>query len=158
LSADKKILIVTEGSSDSFIIKHSINSLYPDIADFFEFVDMEKNYPFTGVGNLYNFFLGLVRIKVQNKVIIIFDNDVAGNEKYNLASKIRKPENITVIKLPYDQDFEKVETIGPSGNSIENINGRAVAIECFLDFISVNRVPTIRWTSYSKREKNIKEN
>jgi len=50
-----KILIVTEGSSDTFIIERSLNCLYPDIADFFYFVDMEENYPFTGTGNLYKF-------------------------------------------------------------------------------------------------------
>jgi len=50
LSDTSKILVVTEGSSDSFIIKRSINALYPDISDFFYFVDMEENYPFTGTG------------------------------------------------------------------------------------------------------------
>ena len=36
---------------------------------------------------------------------------------------------------------------------MENINGRAVAIECFLDFGSVQKSPCVRWTSYNKNER-----
>ncbi|MBC1557367.1 hypothetical protein HB911_01480 [Listeria booriae] len=151
LPAEDKILIVTEGSSDSFIIERTIKELYPDIADFFEFVDMEENYPFTGVGNLYNFFLGLVRIKVQNQVIILFDNDIAGIEKHSLALAIDTPSNFLVCKLPYDTELEHIQTCGPSGKNNENINDKAVAIECFLDFKSVSDIPCIRWTTYSKK-------
>lgn len=35
-----KFLVVTEGSSDAKIIKHTLNLLRPDIADFFYFIDM----------------------------------------------------------------------------------------------------------------------
>ena len=38
-----KILVVTEGSSDSFIIERAMASLCPDIADFFHFVDMKEH-------------------------------------------------------------------------------------------------------------------
>jgi len=151
LSNKDKILIVTEGSSDSFIIKRSIDDLYPDISDFFEFVDMEENYPFTGVGNLFKFLKGLISIGVQNNIIFIFDNDIAGNEIYSLALGNEKPNNIVVIKLPYCTEFENFETIGPSGLHIVNINDKAVAIECFLDFTSVGSKPLVRWTSYSKK-------
>jgi hypothetical protein len=43
-----EILIVTEGSSDTNILKKGLDMLYPDIADFFCFVDMKENYPFAG--------------------------------------------------------------------------------------------------------------
>ena len=50
-------------------------------------------------------------------------------------------------------EFEHFDTIGPQGNSCEDINGTAVAIECFLDFASVDFPPVIRWTSYSEKLK-----
>lgn len=59
LEENDKFLIVTEGSSDSLIIKKSLELLKPDILDFFTFIDMEENYPFTGTGNLYRFICDL---------------------------------------------------------------------------------------------------
>lgn len=148
-----KILIVTEGKSDSFIIQKTINNLYPDISDFFEFIDMKENYPFTGTGNLSNFCLGLSKINIQNNVIILFDNDTSGLELYNKVKDIVKPNNLYVCHLPEYEGFNEINTIGPSGKVKCNINGKAVAIECFLDFSSIDSVPIIRWNNYNKNMK-----
>lgn len=145
-----KILIVTEGKSDSFIIRKSINELFPNIKDFFEFIDMKENYPFTGVGNLVNFSMGLSKINIQNKVIVIFDNDTSGIETYNRVKDIKKPQNLIICHLPNCKEFNKFSCVGPSGIKKININGKAVAIECFLDFNSIADAPLVRWNSYNK--------
>ena len=119
---------------------------------FFNFIDMQDNYPFTGTGNLYNFCCGLMKIGVLNQIIVIFDNDTAGNEKYEKLLQLPQMRNMLVTKLPYVSEFESVETIGPQGTSIENINGSAVAIECFLDFSTYHISPTIRWTNYVEKQ------
>lgn len=150
LPPEKRILIVTEGTSDSYIIKHTIDELYPDISDFFDFIDMNENYPFTGTGSLYNFCVGLCRINIQNNIIVIFDNDTAGLEKYNQSQLLVKPKSFLITKLPDCEEFKNFNTIGPQGKSLEDINGRAVAIECFLDFDSIGKIPYVRWTSYNK--------
>lgn len=152
LDAQNRVLIVTEGSSDSFVLRKAIDQLYPDIADFFDFVDMDKNYPFTGTGSLYNFCMGLCRINIRNNMIIIFDNDTTGLEKYHKSLMLNKPESLIITKLPDHQDFTEILTVGPQGESIEDINGRAVAIECFLDFNSRQEKPCIRWTSYNSSQ------
>lgn len=153
LPESKKILIVTEGSTDSRILQKAIDELYPEISDFFSFIDMGENYPFTGTGNLYNFCCGLSKIGILNNVIVIFDNDCAGTEKYEKLQSVPKQSNLLVVKLPDNSDFESIPTIGPQGISYEDINGTAVAIECFLDFNSVDFQPTVRWTSYSEKLK-----
>lgn len=153
VSPVNQVLIVTEGSSDSFILKKTIDEMFPEIADFFDFVDMKENYPFTGTGNLYNFCMGLCRINVLNNIMVIFDNDTAGVEKYKQAVLLKKPQSFLVTKLPDYPDFCSIQTVGPQGNTIENINGKAVAIECFLDFDSVPNPPRVRWTEYRKNEK-----
>lgn len=151
LPQNNKILIVTEGTSDSFVIKKAIDSLYPDISDFFDFIDMQNNYPFTGVGNLYNFCMGLAKIKILNNILVIFDNDTAGIEKYELSLLLNKPRNLHICRLPNHDSFNEFKTIGPSGEIKSNINGKAVAIECFLDFNSISDNSIyVRWTSYSK--------
>src|SRR5690606_17459038 len=54
-----RFLLVTEGSSDAAILRHALALLQPQLADFFHFVDMDKGYPFSGTGQLYNFVKGL---------------------------------------------------------------------------------------------------
>lgn len=152
LAQEKRILIVTEGSSDSYILSKAIEQLFPDISDFFEFVDMKENYPFTGTGNLYNFCMGLCRINIQNNIIVIFDNDTAGVEKYEKSLELKKPASFAIMKLPDYPEFSNVCTIGPHGKTMDNINGKAVAIECFLDFECIQKIPCIRWTTYNKNQ------
>ena len=143
-----KFLIVTEGSSDSFIIKKALKLLRPDILDFFTFVDMKDNYPFTGTGNLYRFCQGLTSIRIQNKILVLFDNDLEGIDKLAKTNKLTLPKQMKTMKLPNLKEFDNFRTLGPTGESNENINEKAVAIECFLDFQNTN--PKIRWTNYSK--------
>jgi hypothetical protein len=151
VGAGQEILIVTEGSSDTHILRKAFSLLYSDISDFFTFVDMEENYPFTGDGNLFNFCKGLSSIRIKNNVLVVFDNDVAGVAKFDKLKEIDLPDNMHVIKLPDHLSFENFRTIGPHGESHEDINGTAVAIECFLDHTyTESDLPCVRWTSYNK--------
>ncbi|MBE6772846.1 MAG: hypothetical protein E7544_01335 [Ruminococcaceae bacterium] len=148
-----KILIVTEGKSDTFILKTVINGFFSEVSDFFYFIDMQENYPFTGTGNLYNFASGLIKIKLQNKTIIIFDNDEAGIFSYNKCMKnLDSIPNLKFYHLPNIPEFERFLTIGPTGKSYQDINGKAVSIECFLDLaFGVDNPPEIRWTIYNEK-------
>ncbi len=155
LKDEDKILIVTEGKSDTFILETSINTFFPEVSDFFCFIDMQENYPFTGTGNLYNFASGLTKIKIQNKTIVIFDNDEAGIFSYNKC--IKNLEAIPSLKfyhLPDMPEFRNFPTIGPAGESYQDINGKAVSIECFLDLaFGVENPPEVRWTIYNEKSK-----
>jgi hypothetical protein len=112
---------------------------------------MEESYPFSGTGNLYKFFQGLVSIKMQNKCLFIFDNDAEGIETFDKCTEIKGANNIRVTKLPDLDEFNNFLTVGPSGKHKVNVNGQAVAIECFLDLSYKNRkTPIIRWSSYKK--------
>jgi len=162
LNENNKFLIVTEGTSDLFIIEKCLKLFHPEIIDFFSFIDMQDNYPFTGSGNLYKFIQGLSKIHPVNNVLAIFDNDTEGNDKYEQSKDINLPHNIKIVKLPTLKGFQKFKTIGPSGMNMQNINGCAVAIECFLDLkYNINTSPIIRWTSYNnnlRRYQGVLEN
>jgi hypothetical protein len=142
-----RFLIVTEGSSDASVIRHAIGLLKPHLADFFDFVDMNEGYPFTGTGNLYNFVKGLISIAVMNNIVVIYDNDAEGVYSYNRTSKLNLPPNIRVLKLPDLAAFDDYETVGPSGPHRANINGRGAAIECYLD---TGIAPVVRWNNFHK--------
>ncbi|WP_378943259.1 HEPN/Toprim-associated domain-containing protein [Paracoccus sp. R86501] len=138
-------LLVTEGTSDTKVIQHAFAILRPEIADFFQFVDMEDNYPFGGHGNLMNFMTGLRSIGKADGVLAIFDNDTVG--VLSLAA-LKKLGGINAIKLPDLEEFKSFPTIGPSGEHLADINGKAAAIECYLKLPPDCR---IRWTNYEQR-------
>jgi hypothetical protein len=146
-----RVLVVTEGKSDTKIIQKSFSMLRPHLQDFFTFVDMSENYPFTGVGNLSNFYKGLQKIGVQNNVVVLFDNDAEGVAKFEDATRLSELPNIRPLKLPDLASMVDFPTIGPTGEHYADINGRAVSIECLLDLNwKSERKPTVRWTSYLK--------
>ena len=152
IPVESKLLLLTEGKSDTRILKKSIEYIYPHIFDLFNFVDVEKDWSITSCSELAKFCKGLYKIGIQNNVLAIFDNDVAGLEAFEQIPKsLQKAKNLLVIQLPDLDEMKKMKTIGPSGERTEDVNKKAVAIECFLDFSSVNFEPRVRWFSYNKK-------
>jgi hypothetical protein len=146
LAQPNRFLIVTEGSSDAAIIRHAFSILRPHIQDFFSYVDMNEGYPFTGTGNLVNFVKGLISIGVQNNVIVLFDNDAEGMVSYTRCNEMNIPYNMRILKLPDLPQFEDFDTVGPNGTHRANINGKAAAIECYLD---VGCKAVVRWSNFN---------
>lgn len=144
-----RFLIVTEGSSDAAILRHAFKILRPHVADFFDFVDMEEGYPFSGTGNVFRFVQGLISIAVQNNVLVLFDNDQEGVANYHRCIELNVLPNMRILKLPDLHAFKSFATVGPNGKHKADINGCGAAIECYLDLDACARV---RWTSYSARE------
>jgi HEPN/Toprim N-terminal domain 1 len=150
-SPEQCFLIVTEGSSDAKIIQKALKLFRPHIADFFRFVDMEEGYPFTGTGNLHRFTQGLISIGIQNNIIIVYDNDAEGIAKMQATGRLSLPTNMRVMQLPTLDDFLDFKTIGPTGIGRADINGRAAAIECYLDLERDELPdPIIRWTTFNR--------
>ena len=129
----QKVLIATEGASDARIIRRSLDVLRPDVADFFNFVDVDERHHFWGTGNLVKFAEGLLRIEVLNQVLFVFDNDAEGVDAFRKLERLELPANMRAMLLPNLEDFRAFSTRGPEGVSVSDINGRAAAIECYLD-------------------------
>lgn len=150
LADGSRFLIVTEGSSDSTILRAALPKVAPDVDDFFDFIDMRENYPFTGTGSLVNFCKGLAAIRVQNKIVVVLDNDTAGNAALQKLRRLQMPPNIRLVRLPDLEAFRTFPTLGPSGRLSEDVNGRALAIECFLDLaFGPKEERAVRWTSFN---------
>ena len=48
-------------------------------------------------------------------------------------------------------DFDNFKCKGPQGDSLENINGKAVSIECFLDHNLIDEDIYVRWTGFNDK-------
>jgi hypothetical protein len=148
----RRFLVVTEGSSDSAIISRSLELLRPEIRDFFDFIDMSQNYPFTGSGSLTSFCKGLDKIGILNNVVAVFDNDTEGNVGFQNVERVISTPTLRVMTLPSLPEFEQFPVVGPDGETTASINGFAAAIECFLDIGNAEDsvLPRVRWTSYNR--------
>lgn len=148
----EKFLIATEGTSDIFVLKRALQMLRPEVTDFFRFIDVTERHPFSGAGRLVNFAEGLAKIDVHNKVLFLLDNDAEGQGAHQKIMEMRLPSNMKTTTLPDHPSFERINTHGPAGEAVTNINGRAVALECYLDLDQPSLpIPQVRWTSYKDK-------
>jgi hypothetical protein len=145
------ILVATEGSSDVHILKRALDLLRPNVADFFKFIDVSERHPFSGIGNLVKFAEGLVKIDVQNQALFVFDNDAEGVDAHHRVKALGLPPNMRTMLLPDLDLLRAFPARGPEGIAKCDINGRAAAIECYLDLALPGKPPaSVLWTNYKK--------
>ena len=146
---DQTFLIATEGSSDAHILERAFSLLRPGVKDFFRFIDMSEGHPFPGTGNLVRFARGLAKIDVHNQIVFLLDNDAEGMRAYQEIQSFSLPPNMRTTHLPPLDELRAIPARGPDGVSLTDINGRAAAIECYLDLNAPGLPSTeIRWTNY----------
>lgn len=144
-------LIATEGSSDTHILGRAFELLRPEIADFFCFIDVSERHPFSGTGSLVKFAEGLAKIDVHNRTVFLLDNDAEGESAFRKIANMDLPMNMRTHRLPALDVFKDFPTIGPEGEQMADINGRAAAIECYLDLDAPGLPrPLVRWTNFKE--------
>ena len=151
-SSSGKIIVLTEGRTDCWIISQSLQLLYPHLADYFTFMDFEGARVGGGAGNLANIVKAFAGAGIVNKIIAIFDNDTAGEAAIQGLRTLRMPKSIKVQKLPDFPPLRSYPTIGPSGSTIMNVNGMAASIELYLgvDVLTedTGEIAPVQWTGY----------
>ena len=151
-SSKAKIIILTEGRTDSWVLKESLALLYPHLTEFYSFLDFDNSKFGGGVGNLTNLVKAFTGAGVVNNIIALFDNDTAALSAIKGLEKLNLPENIKILQLPELDLLKNYPTLGPSGEVLLNINGIAASIELYfgedvLKIDGTNFTP-IQWTGY----------
>lgn len=147
----QRVMVATEGTSDASIVRRALEVLRPDVADFFHFIDVNENHPFWGTGGLVKFAEGLVRINVQNQILFLLNKDAEGRDADRRLRKLAMPGNMRTMVLPDQAVFNSFAARGPQGVSASDINGRAAAIECYLDLDLPNVAPAqVTWSNYKR--------
>jgi hypothetical protein len=75
-----KITLLTEGVTDSRVLRASLNEFYPEVRDLYGFVDFEGFKVEGGASPLARLLRGFAGAGLTDRFIAIFDNDAAGHE------------------------------------------------------------------------------
>jgi hypothetical protein len=152
----EKIIIMTEGKTDSEFISASLRILYPELFHYYHFIDFSNHAlkPESNASNLVKLITTLVAINIKQRIVAIFDNDTAGISEFNRIPQDRLPENIKVITLPAIRLANRYPTVGPTGLKQMNVNGLACGIELFLgmDVLTDDgKLIPIQWKGYNDK-------
>lgn len=150
---DRKVIVLTEGSTDSWILSESLALLYPHLAKYFTFMDFNSSRVSGGVGGLANTVKAFSGAGILNRVIALFDNDTAAMAAMRGLRNVRIPSNIVIRMLPNIPLLNDYPTLGPSGLVNMDVNGMAGGIELYLgkDVLldrSGNLNP-VQWTGFN---------
>lgn len=158
LISNEKIVLLTEGITDTEFIKKIFQIFYPHLYPFYHFINYEDINLQGSASALVNTIRAFVGINIKNNVIAIFDNDTAGSLEIKNLKKIKKmPSNIKILQYPYLDYLCNYPTVLPPTNEIRNMNVNELAgsIEMYLgikiltDNSSSNLHP-VYWSNYEQ--------
>lgn len=112
-----RVVVLTEGSTDKWVLQRSLRLLAPEIADFFSFMDFEGARIEGGAGPLASIVKSFVAAGIENRVIALFDNDTAGLAALRKLGALKFPENIVALHYPDIWLANDYPTIGPDGRA-----------------------------------------
>ena len=148
-----KIIVLTEGSTDTEFLVKSLKLLYPHLFDYYTFMDFGFKPP-GGVGPLVNAVKSFAGAGIQNRVIALFDNDTAAFSAAEGLKNITMPDNIIVTHYPDIALAQSYPALGPNGENQQNINNLACSIELYLgkDVLTKhNKFIPIQWKGYDTK-------
>ncbi|HEX8127075.1 MAG TPA: hypothetical protein VF548_15980 [Allosphingosinicella sp.] len=147
-----KIIVLTEGKSDTRIITGALRAFYPEYADAYQFLDFEEFRIEGGASLLARMIKVLSGARVQNRMLVLFDNDAAGAEAYRSLAGVRFPRNVRLMLLPDTKLAASYPTLGPAGLGRMNVNGAGAPIEMYMGRPSLKgpdgRLRPVRWTQW----------
>jgi hypothetical protein len=147
-----KIIILTEGRSDTRIITAALRAVYPEYADAPQFLDCEEFKIEGGASLLARMIKVLSGARVQNRMLALFDNDAAGAEAYRSLAEVRFPRNVRLMLLPDTKLAANYPTLGPAGLGRMNVNGAGAPIELYMGRSSLTgsdgKLRPVRWSQW----------
>jgi len=128
----RRLIILTEGASDRWMIERSLAVWFPHLAEYYRFMDFDGARVAGGAGPLAGMVKAFVGAGIANRVLALFDNDTAGASAIRSLAQVALPTNIKVLQYPRLDLAVSYPTLGPSGPAIMDINGLACSVELYL--------------------------
>ncbi|MCD1284911.1 hypothetical protein CV023_03495 [Brevibacterium sp. CCUG 69071] len=128
VSSGGPIVVVTEGVTDAEFLKSALDLVAPQLSHMFRFFDREAGAELNAA-QVVRTLRAFAAAGITNRVVGVLDNDAAGRAAARELEAKPRPSNNRYFLLPDVPYGESYPTLGPSGDSNLDINGRAVAIE-----------------------------
>jgi hypothetical protein len=150
--ASGKIIVLTEGKSDTRLISAALGAMYPEYATAYQFLDFDEFRIEGGASLLARMIKVLSGARVRNRMIALFDNDAAGLEAHRSLSGVRFPRNVRLMLLPETKLASSYPTLGPAGLKRMDVNKAGAPIELYLGRESLRMqdgtLRPIRWAQW----------
>jgi hypothetical protein len=150
----EKIIVLTEGRTDTRILERSFDRLYPHLTHMFTFFDHRAFKSGGGAGELERLARGFAGAGISNRTVVLFDNDTAGLAAAQRLTDAQLPANFRILTLPELEFAKAYPTLGPTGAALANINGSACGIELYCGPAALTgeegSLRPIQWTGYDR--------
>lgn len=151
------ILLLTEGKSDTRILRAAIEKITPHLAGLFGFLDFDGLKLEGSADTLAKNVRAFVGARINSRVVAIFDNDTAGAAAMVSLASVDLPSHIKIIALPQCDVARHYPTLGPQGPVNMDVNGLACGIEMYLGRACLadetGALRPVRWTGYDHKLK-----
>jgi HEPN/Toprim N-terminal domain 1 len=152
--AVEKIIVLTEGKTDTRILEQSFDRLYPHLKHMFTFFDHAAFRSGGGASELERLARGFAGAGISNRTVVLFDNDTSGFAASRRLMDAQLPANFRVLTLPELDVAKAYPTLGPTGAALTNINGSACSIELYCGPTALigeeGSLSPIQWTGYDR--------
>jgi len=152
-SSFQKIIVLTEGSIDSMVLEKSLQLLYPQLHEYYSFMDFGNSNASGGASTLVANIKAFIGSGIANRVVALFDNDTAAKVAMKGLRDVNIPNNFKILQYPDLEFTRNYPCIGPTGESEVDINGLACSIELYLgvDTLSVGgKKQPVQWKGYDE--------
>jgi hypothetical protein len=154
VGADGPVIVITEGASDARRLRRSLEISAPEVAHVFTFLDFDLRPP-GGTDRVVSLTKGMAAAGVMNRVVAVLDSDTAGRDAKAQLASLQLPLQVVAVCLPDVPYADRYPTLGPAGDGVENVNGRAVSMEfMFGDDVlrdKAGALAPVRWQGFNER-------
>ncbi len=149
---NNKIVVLTEGSTDSRVLKSTLELLCPHLSEYYSFMDFHAPNAPGGAGQLVNTIKAFAGAGISNRIVAMFDNDTAARAALRGLNRIALPSSMRVLQFPNVPFAVSYPTIGPSGLVQMDVNGLAGSLELYFGEDVLRRadgfLTPVHWRGY----------
>jgi len=150
--ASSAIIVLTEGATDARILSETLSLLYPHLSEYYSFLDFGISNIEGGAANLVRVVKAFIGSGIVNRVIAVFDNDIAAQVAMKGLDKLDIPKNIVIMRNPSIPYAKNYPTIGPQGINNMDVNGLAGSLELYFgeDVLKLDgqQLTPVLWKGY----------
>lgn len=147
-------IIVTEGVTDTEFLRDALALRRPHLTRYVRFFDTNARAQ-GGAGTAVITLKAFAAAGVNNRVVMLLDNDTAAYEAMRGLDLTKLPSQYATGHLPHLESATAYPTVGATGTQPADVNGRAGAIELYLgvDVLTdpvTNELTPVEWGSRNR--------